>query len=895
MKNRLMIICLTLLLAFVASPVYAIQYEDVVDNPELERKLDILDGLGILNGDDDSMFNEYGNITRGDFAAMVAGLTGYALSTVDYSSKSSFSDIQVGTPLCGKIEYLNKLGIVYGVGKGSFNVDADITLYEASVMLSRALGYEAIGEYLDVNNPIQVLYGLGVITDGNLKSEGPITWASAVQMVYNSLDTEMVTADFSTMFPKYSVKNDVTPLNYYLKCGKGEGVITANSRTRLDEPIDSAENSVTINNVIYNAGDTDIEQYLGYRVEFYYNDITQDKDYTIKAFAPYKTKTLEIQDEEIASYEGSRIHYYPGNNEKESTARISSTSDFIYNGTAYPDYTKDDILVDDGSLTLIDNDSDGNYDVICVNAYESYVVNNVNSSLNTIYLEGITEAVDLTPDRYDQLGFFDENREAASFGDISEGAVVTLVRDKSGKSLDVYISNKTISGKITYISDTRFEIDLIPYKYNKTFEKELETLGTSYDGEFLLDVNGKVTAVKDKVSTDLRYGYYTALYETEEGMGDVKMKVFTSNGTFVIYPLAKSVTVDGARIEKEDLLEDSRFFVEGANTKYNLQLIKYKLNESGEIRTIITESSVNESEANLPEKFTKLDVSGVRYKAGPKYFAKKAYMTNDTLLFKVPTLDSTSFSDDAYSLNKVQLADSMTYNNMVAYDVDEGGEAPVLVYKVPYIYSKVIGGTETPGDDNACVIVKDLYMGVNQAGEPVPVITVVEGGNEITLAGLTDETLQKPVIGDDGAAIPDTYKYLAKGDIIKYSKNENNEITGIQVCFDSERTDPGIYVKNSGEICGFDYGQVYSKGNSGIRMSSTLLPGTDDQFDFGEDALTAFPVNNVSIIVYDVQSDEIRSGTINDIKDYISCGGDASMAFARTKYYEIRELFIIQK
>lgn len=892
MKNKLLPLIAAASL-IISAPVYSAGNDDSAADSALSNEISVLHGLGIADDETVAAFDGYRDITRDEFAFMTANLAGYGARGGDYSGGSSFSDVKAGSGAGGRIEYLKNLQIVNGIETGLFGTESSITLNDASAMIVRLLGYETEVQRLTPGNYLPKAYELGIIAGSTKAGAGEsITWTDAVHMIYNALDTQMMIRIVNGSTDTLTTKEDVNPLTYYLKCDVTEGIITANSRTRLDSPEESAIGTVTLGGVSYSAGETNAEDYLGYRVKLYYDD--SDSNYEAKAVIPYRTNTRHIEADDIDRYTNQLITYYPDeyNAYKRETAKISRTADFIYNTTAYPGYTKDDILIDDGYIDLIDNNDDGTFDVIMVSEFKSYVAEAVYKTGNAVYLRGIQGSVSLDEKDFSSLRFFDADEEPATFGDINEQSVVTFVKDKTGRYLDVYICDNRLSGTITAVSEDRVEIDYIPREYNKSFYEKLKTLGSSFVGEFLLDFRGRITGTTEEVSTSMRYGYYSALYTPEDDETDVNIRIFTTDAKLEDFKAADRLTVDGEGMKKEDLMSDSRFILSSGNTKYNLQLIKYTTNAEGKVNSIITEYSPQSTKLSDDEKITKVNLSGIKYKAGTKIFVKKTYLTNNTLVFKVPSQNSTDFPLKAYSLNKETFADNVSYDDIYAYDIDDGGEAKVIVRRVTYVSSDDIGGADTPADEAACVMVKNVFMTLNSEDEPVPAITIVQNGSELTLTAANDNVLKKPVINESGTMVSGQYKYVEKGDILKYVTNSSNEISGIEVCHDISRTDAGAYKKSSGEICGFDYGKVYSKGRSGFRMSSAYVGG---EFDFSEENLTIFPITNVPVTVYDMENDEIRSGTLNDIIDYVNGGEDASMAFARSKYYEIRELFIIQK
>ena len=96
--------------------------------------------LGILSGYSDGTFRPMNNITRRDFAIMLAQSLGHSN---DEPATSPFKDVADDDYGVSSIAYLYEQGITAGDDKGNFNPDAYITRQEAAIFLARA--FEATG------------------------------------------------------------------------------------------------------------------------------------------------------------------------------------------------------------------------------------------------------------------------------------------------------------------------------------------------------------------------------------------------------------------------------------------------------------------------------------------------------------------------------------------------------------------------------------------------------------------------------------------------------------------------------------------------------------------------------------------------------------------------------
>ncbi|CCX38737.1 s-layer domain-containing protein [Clostridium sp. CAG:1013] len=96
--------------------------------------------LGILSGYSDGTFKPNNNITRRDFAIMLAQALGH---NNDEPAESPFKDVADNDYGVSSIAYLYEQGITAGDDKGNFNPDSYITRQEAAIFLARA--FDATG------------------------------------------------------------------------------------------------------------------------------------------------------------------------------------------------------------------------------------------------------------------------------------------------------------------------------------------------------------------------------------------------------------------------------------------------------------------------------------------------------------------------------------------------------------------------------------------------------------------------------------------------------------------------------------------------------------------------------------------------------------------------------
>ena len=116
------------------------QFTDVNENDWFYENVMRAVELGILSGKGNGIFAPNENITRRDFAIMLAQALGHSNSE---PATSPFKDVADNDYGVSSIAYLYEQGITAGDDKGNFNPDANITRQEAATMLAKA--FEATG------------------------------------------------------------------------------------------------------------------------------------------------------------------------------------------------------------------------------------------------------------------------------------------------------------------------------------------------------------------------------------------------------------------------------------------------------------------------------------------------------------------------------------------------------------------------------------------------------------------------------------------------------------------------------------------------------------------------------------------------------------------------------
>jgi hypothetical protein len=235
---------------------------------QYKEAVDVMTGIGSINGMGDGTFNPAGNVTRAQAAKMVA----YAVLGADVAknlpvSASSFKDVDSNFNWAiPSIEYLVKAGVINGRGNGTFDPNGKVTAYEIAKMLLVAAGYGKNGEFTGnswVLNVAITAQKQGVFTGSKTTDRNaPATREECALYCFNVLTTVQKVVYDKTK-DTYVDDNTTTTLadEVYKMQPVAEGVLTANQAN-------STNKYTTVGGVNYNI-ETGLDL-VGHFVRVYY-------------------------------------------------------------------------------------------------------------------------------------------------------------------------------------------------------------------------------------------------------------------------------------------------------------------------------------------------------------------------------------------------------------------------------------------------------------------------------------------------------------------------------------------------------------------------------------------------------------------------------------------------
>lgn len=201
-----------------------------------------------------------------------------------------------------------------------------------------------------------------------------------------------------------------------------------------------------------------------------------------------------------------------------------------------------------GSITFVDTDNDGYYDLIKIASYEIAIVDSINSKSNRINFKAektIRKSyIALTKDVNKNLKEYTITLDGANVdvNDLAEYDVLNIATNDwdDPTYFDIKATRKVVEGTVTQVNKNDEYVVIGGEKYEVTNGVTLPKLED--EGFFYLDADGKIAFVKTSSSVSGTYGY---LYKTGDGTFDeTYLRLFTKDGADATYEIADKIKIN---------------------------------------------------------------------------------------------------------------------------------------------------------------------------------------------------------------------------------------------------------------------------------------------------------------------------------------------------------------
>ncbi len=692
--KKLLCIILCIMFCFQGISVFAKDYPDTL-NEDCERAADVLLALEIMYPTEDGLFEKEAFITRSEAVVTIMRL----LNRDDFTrpteeiSESYFVDVEPYYWALEDIDFAYECGIISMNSEKTFRPDDYVTFNEFTKMMVIALGYDmeagTLGDY-----PLgYMLQAEKLDLFKNVKYTGnqPVTRGSAAIFLYNALHTNIRRFINNSGYIKYYLGKTV--LEEYFGLQRGTGIVTANDVTGLSGTGAVRENYISIDYSAYLSKDENAGRLLGKKVEYYVDIDEENPTIFYCTEVGMKNSYLELSNVDTDyGYDKSAEKYYSLNEKGNKVYYpVYKKADIIYNGKLYvpTDGSAVNMVPEIGNVTLIDNNDDGEYDVICVKEYKNYVYKGYNSYDEKLISEGYSKDykeiilnLDISEDSKYEVRFADN--KAVPLNSLKKNSVLSVAMSADNSYYEVIISTQYYSGKVDSIEDNgEYKFVVIDGTERKMYKDTAAygSVDTQSIGVFYLDFLGNIVLYESDESI-VKYGFIqTVKIDSDSLSKNVRVRIFTQNGEFETYETAKNINIDSVTCK-------SVAEIDAALENGKSQLVRYKLTNDNKINFIDTVNNYVDGDGTLHYakdiNETEIKDSSLYYYEDPNTIGTtegaNTYMGGATI-FVIPDDDDLDNEDQYNIITKASLVDADKYT-MSAFCAESymNTEALVLRY-----------------------------------------------------------------------------------------------------------------------------------------------------------------------------------------------------------------------
>jgi len=818
---------------------------------------------------------------------------------ISTSAIDTFSDIDENTKYANEISVLFDMGYITGY-KGEYRPDDNVTMAETAAVLIRALGLEFIvdkkGGWPAGYMTAAAVYG---IFDGiKMSADKNITTLEAAVMLKNLLNVELGKEEYTTAGIEGYYMTAVLDI-YMVK-----GIVTDNGITSLDGS-ESHKGTVKIGNISYNSNSVDLEKYLGKKVKLYYRDITGDDRYVLAVEEDDRQEFIHINSEDVGAFSNRVYTYYEGKREK--SARLATDYNIVYNGRLVTDGTKlknSHFTPDEGYVELIDFDENKEYDLLIIEDYVTFIVEEYNADENVLRSqENKVPAIDFEKADVDiklMLGSNGSNIQVDYQNIAHNGYVLSVARSLDERAVKIYLAQETVTGFVgsMNMSDKSVIVDAKEYVASRYLSDSVVS-----GGSYSLNLNqyGHIIYGKRAELTGEKYAYVEKAYLDSDNE-KTTLKLYTEDNSYLTAVLSDKALIDKVRYstaeKSTEALQKALGTVVIFRINANDEIVNvdtYDYNEAGEE----SDNSLN----ILYENNTDAGFDGNTLSFGELYQSKYPTEVNTKVfcvkepyeLGKIYCYTLSEFKSKYVSTAETDIGTLVLYNT----------DRESMVGKVALVKREFFGKSAEYNTNHGAVVT-DIKLAVNEDNEQEYILTVQANDKKHEVKLQYDAISFNTSTGTHimGGSNPYSIDY---GDIIRWGTNDENivEAGNVIVLYDCSED---WFNSSSTWSSRYRYDNrwhrlwIYDKeGDYVMTVNQDVSPV--DKYHNGSlafDKLFRYvdyfvPLNGqpVDIWIYDKADRELREGDMGELITYKDAQLDCTKLIA--KYHYGHRLCVIYK
>ncbi|MBP3359972.1 MAG: hypothetical protein J6N52_03895 [Clostridia bacterium] len=690
-----------------------------------------------------------------------------------------------------------------------YDADAFVTLETAVKLAVETLGYAVEAHktgYMATANKLGLYKGIDISEDSVLNSSEMIT------LLYNMLDVPpCVVSNIVGEEKKYEIPGGETLLSLKRDIFKVNGLMTANQYTSIYGSENIYKDHIQISGILYECDYPNADDLIGKNVEGYIYDNGIDTPRIMYVGEDSKKNgTVVIEPKDVISVNDYFTQFTYQENEKKKNIKLSNVLSVIFNGKFYSNYTREDLMPDNGSIEFIDNNSDNVYDIAVVTSYQTMLVQSINSTdkiiRNALEFDGARETLELGDDVI--YSIYGEAGEI-EFSDIEVQNIlsVAMSKDTEDALCKIYVSSQITEGNLDSKDTDNKKITIDGQEYDMSGDmlsliKSGKTLSVGKSYMFYMDFFNQ--PVNFKVVLDQPY-YVLRRITADDSDETLYARYMDFNGEWTTSEFAAKINCDGV----------SGDTVKFGNKLRSLepQIVKLNFNKDGKINKIMI------AKQNSPyneDVFRRTETADRSYYGESRSFDTQYFFDAAATTVVIPNEPNQSNEELYYITNASSVFDENKGYTVSLYDPDEFNFVSLISY--------ISDTADAAGNKNYKIVVSKGEM-LSSTDEVLPYVEVYT----VDLCGMK-------YLGADERVFDD----VNVGDVIATHSNAQGRVDDVNKLF--SLNDPFI---------------PYAPAN--LHNENLKISGTVEKIDFEKKRIKlncGSTVNlrideNTSVVVYD--------------------------------------------
>ena len=631
----------------------------------------------------------------------------------------------------------------------------------------------------------------------SLDNSKPAHRADVYRMIYNTIHADMAIFTSVGSEQSYEVYRDRNLLTENHAIYQVKGVVTADDTLAIEGSKLDKAGSFRIGGMEINSDLQQTKGKVGRNVRCYYKE-KQGDEYQAVAIYDKDNNIVTLTADNVLNFDWENGYYEVYDGSRKTKLTIGSQYALVYNDDLIDGSDKAMMQPSTGSITLIDNDTDGTYDVVMVEEYYNLLFAPYDSYKEVIYDK---KAEEPTPggnvERNVELDLYRVVESTVDLSKLSAGAIISVYKSPSEEKIRLEASSKTVTGSITSTyanaNGNFLEVDGVAYKVSGDARFSYEEFTAGRNVKLTLDAMGQVANAA--LESGQRQGYFLEFQVSSNSMEPCWANILMASGKVQDYALCSKVRLETP--SGSESVADKE--VAGRIGPYARGLVLYETNEEQKISKIVLPWEINTEEefSNLPQ-YPLLKINYL-LDQWPNKSTNKAYKREingfdnwlifdaDAAVYTVPgeqddydekevsTSGISSFVQDKTIKVPADVSAARVLDNIDVYKVGSDGLLPNIMIH----YSK-LSGTNVQEDKEPAVVTKVSKIVDEKEGVPAVALDLLQGGQSVRYQ-LADEGL----LTQEGRTVQ-------MGDIIKFGLDSDNKISVISHQYSSE-THENVY------------------------------------------------------------------------------------------------------